>query len=67
MFLKKYKQQSGNALSNVSFEVEKGNMLAIVGESGSVKTTLLKLIAGIEDVDSGKILLNEKLVTVSYR
>lgn len=60
---KKYENQSGNALSNVSFEIEKGKLLAIVGESGSGKTTLLKLLAGVEEADWGTILLEEKLIT----
>ncbi|QHT71680.1 ABC transporter ATP-binding protein [Rhodocytophaga rosea] len=60
---KKYENQSGNALSNISFEVDKGKLLAIVGESGSGKTTLLKLLAGVEETDSGQILLEEKPVT----
>ena len=43
-------------LDNVSFEIKKGEILALVGESGSGKTTLSKIIIGIEKPDSGKVL-----------
>ena len=42
-------------LSNVSFQVHKGDYLAIVGRNGSGKTTLLKMILGILRPDSGSI------------
>lgn len=51
------------ALTNISFSVKEGEIIAIVGESGSGKTTLIRLIAGLETVDSGTILLNETLVS----
>ena len=42
------------ALSNISFEIEKGDSLAIIGPNGSGKTTLLKAIIGIQPYQ-GKI------------
>lgn len=51
------------ALHNVSFSLEKGNILAVVGESGSGKTTLIRLITGLEVLDSGTIVLKEKEVS----
>ncbi len=45
-------------LADISFEVEEGNFACIVGESGCGKTTLLKIIAGIERADEGEILYN---------
>lgn len=43
------------ALSNVSFSIDEGKALTIVGKSGSGKTTLLNCIGGLEKPDSGNI------------
>ncbi|MGI8476247.1 MAG: ABC transporter ATP-binding protein, partial [Thermomicrobiales bacterium] len=45
-------------LSDLSFRVEPGQTLAIVGETGSGKTTLTKLVNRIYDVDGGRILID---------
>lgn len=47
--------ESIRAVNNVSFEVEKGKILGIVGRNGSGKTTLLRSIAGIFRPDEGYI------------
>lgn len=48
------------ALTNISFQVNRGEFLAIVGPSGCGKSTLLSIIAGLLKPESGEILLNEK-------
>lgn len=46
------------ALNQLSFEVEKGEFLAVMGPSGSGKTTLLNLISMIDTPTSGEIIFN---------
>lgn len=47
-----------NALSNISFKVQRGQTLAIIGSTGSGKTTLMNLIPRFYDVSSGSIFLD---------
>jgi ABC-type Fe3+/spermidine/putrescine transport system ATPase subunit len=47
----------------VSFEIEKGEFLSILGPSGSGKSTILKLLAGFEKIDSGTISVFGKDIT----
>jgi ABC-type Fe3+/spermidine/putrescine transport system ATPase subunit len=49
-------------IENISFEIAKGQNIAVIGESGCGKSTLLKLLYGLYDLDNGKILYNDKLI-----
>ena len=51
----KYPQNNKAALSDVSFCIEKGSYVAIVGYNGCGKSTLARLICGLEQPDSGTI------------
>ena len=54
----------GKILFNeLNINLEKGEILAIIGPSGCGKTTLLRCICGLEELDSGKIMLNGDDIT----
>ena len=54
----------GKILFNeLNINLEKGEILAVIGPSGCGKTTLLRCICGLEELDSGKILLNGNDIT----
>ncbi|MBD5090130.1 MAG: ATP-binding cassette domain-containing protein [Clostridiales bacterium] len=58
--IKKYGSQT--VLQDVSLEVEKGNMIGIVGRNGSGKTVLFKAICGFVPLDEGEITVNGKVI-----
>lgn len=51
------------ALSDCTFQLERGKICAVVGESGCGKSTLLRLIAGLERPNSGEIKINDTVVS----
>lgn len=50
-------------LDNVTFDVLEGEIIVLLGASGSGKTTILRILAGLETPDSGSIILHGKDVT----
>jgi len=56
---KKYNNGT-NALKNISFDVEKGEFISVIGPSGSGKSTLLRSINKMIDISQGSILFEDK-------
>ena len=54
-------------IDDVSFKVENGETLAIVGFSGSGKSTILKLICGLTEKDSGEIITSEGDIAMVFQ
>ncbi|MDR7869297.1 MAG: sugar ABC transporter ATP-binding protein [Tissierellaceae bacterium] len=57
-----YKSFSGNkVLDNIDLKVYGGEILCLVGENGSGKSTIIKIISGVYEADEGKVILNGNL------
>jgi D-xylose transport system ATP-binding protein len=56
---------SVEALSDVDLEVQRGEVMALVGDNGAGKSTLIKSIAGIHSIDSGEIFFEGQQVSIS--
>ena len=54
---KSYGEGAGKTkvLRGVSFDIEKGELIALVGQSGSGKSTLLNMIGGLDQPDAGEV------------
>ena len=50
------------AVADVSFNINKGEVHALIGENGSGKSTLTNMLTGIYTIDSGKFILDGKEV-----
>ena len=62
---KTYRASNGglvNALEGIDLEVKDGEFVCLVGKSGCGKTTLLRIIAGLEQPSAGEVLIDKKLV-----
>ena len=51
------------ALDNTSFDIEKGELVVIVGPSGAGKTTTLNILGGMDNATSGKVIVDGKNIT----
>ncbi|SHH74119.1 ABC transporter ATP-binding protein [Clostridium grantii] len=56
----KDKHQEKYALKNVSFSIEQGEILGVIGRNGAGKTTMFKILSGILANDSGRVIIENK-------
>ncbi|HHZ11637.1 MAG TPA: ATP-binding cassette domain-containing protein, partial [Acholeplasmataceae bacterium] len=61
--LKKIYDNGVEAVHDFNLEIEDGEFVVLVGPSGCGKTTTLRMIAGLEDITSGKLVIDGKDVT----
>jgi NitT/TauT family transport system ATP-binding protein len=61
-----YSTDSTCILQSISFVINKGEFVSIVGQSGIGKTTILKLIAGLKKPSSGTVLFSSKHINTSF-
>lgn len=57
-----FKYSSNFQLENISFAIERGEVIGIIGDNGSGKTTLLKLLCGLIEPQSGEISIDGKTI-----
>src|SRR5450759_6040543 len=65
---KVYRSQGAEflAVSDVTMDVQEGELISLVGPSGCGKTTVLKILAGLHDADGGTIQFGNSHTPVSY-
>lgn len=61
--VKKYPASDSVAVNHVNLTIEDGELVVFLGPSGCGKTTTMRMIAGLETLDSGKIMIGERDVT----
>jgi len=57
-----YNQNNNDIFSNINFQVNRGEIIGILGESGSGKSTLINLISGLIEPSSGEIKINNVIL-----
>lgn len=57
-----YKNSKEKTINNFSIDINKGEIIAILGESGSGKSTILRLISGLEVPSSGHIKVDNRVL-----
>lgn len=61
---KEKKSKKDFSINNISFKLEDGYIMSLLGKNGSGKTTLLNMIYGMFKSDSGEVLWNEKVINI---
>ena len=51
------------ALNNTNFQIDKGELVVIVGPSGAGKTTALNILGGMDNATSGRVIIDNKDIT----
>ena len=59
----RYKNAKEDTLKDISFSIQEGEVLAIIGPSGGGKSTLLRVLSGLETPKEGRVMINEKDMT----
>ena len=62
-----YNEKSPKIFENINFNIKKGDVLCILGPNGTGKTTLIKCLNGLHEINEGEVLLNGKNIkTLSF-
>lgn len=64
LFFKPRNPKTNKALNNVSFTINKGESVGIIGDNGAGKSTLLKMITGVAYPDEGEITVNGQVAAL---
>lgn len=64
---KRYPGRSGSVLDGVTFDIQPGEICALLGPSGAGKTTLLRIVAGFEKPDEGTVTIGDREVATRHR
>jgi len=64
LFIKPRNPKTNRALNDVSFEINRGESVGIVGDNGAGKSTLLKMITGVAFPDEGEIFVDGKVAAL---
>lgn len=64
LFIKPKNPKTNKALNNVSFSINRGEAVGIVGDNGAGKSTLLKMITGVAFPDEGDIVVNGQVAAL---
>ncbi|MGL4589280.1 MAG: ABC transporter ATP-binding protein [Mycoplasmatales bacterium] len=59
---KKYENNDTLSVDNFNIKIEKGEFIAFVGPSGCGKSTTLRMIAGLEEISEGELILNDEVI-----